>query len=318
MKIYKNISLLILLALHSGVFGQIPDSSHPESLTVLLHHSLKVNLVQPKDLKENKLSLNSVLKEANPIENKIDYRTLFVSGFSFSAIGTYLHNQQSKAWWIVSDRFHFENGLNNGINLGNISHFYGVNLLGHLFSGGYEASGMQALESTWFSSLTALSYEFYVEFEDAHHQGHGFSIKDAGMDLLGAGFYIGQYYYPFLKNFQPKISYWPTGDQKKNNHLIIDDHFGQKYWMGIRIKEFIPQKVRNYWPSFVNFALGIGPGKDLSLSNSNLYMALDLDAEELPLYGPFWQFVKNTLNYIHFPMPGIRINNKTAVFLLCF
>jgi hypothetical protein len=48
------------------------------------------------------------------------------------------------------------------------------------------------------------------------------------------------------------------------------------------------------------------------------YIALDLDAEELPLYGKGWQFVKNTLNFFHFPMPGIRISPDAAFFVLCF
>jgi hypothetical protein len=48
------------------------------------------------------------------------------------------------------------------------------------------------------------------------------------------------------------------------------------------------------------------------------YLSLDLDAETIPLYGGFWQFLKNTLNYIHFPMPGIRITPDAAFFVFCY
>ncbi len=57
---------------------------------------------------------------------------------------------------------------------------------------------------------------------------------------------------------------------------------------------------------------GFGGGKQ------DIYIALDFDAETLPLHGPIWQFVKNTLNFIHFPMPGIRITPDTAAFVFVY
>ncbi|HEX3074228.1 MAG TPA: hypothetical protein VHP30_11505 [Ignavibacteriales bacterium] len=57
---------------------------------------------------------------------------------------------------------------------------------------------------------------------------------------------------------------------------------------------------------------GIGGG------TREFYIALDLDAEELPLHGPVWQFVKNSLNYFHFPMPGIKVSPDAAFFVFCF
>ncbi|MCK7523029.1 MAG: hypothetical protein MZV64_37810 [Ignavibacteriales bacterium] len=71
---------------------------------------------------------------------------------------------------------------------------------------------------------------------------------------------------------------------------------------------------------FLMLAVGMGV-KNLDGSGGGqreFYIALDYDAETIPLYGSVWQFVKNTLNFIHFPMPGIRISPDAAFFVFCF
>jgi hypothetical protein len=68
--------------------------------------------------------------------------------------------------------------------------------------------------------------------------------------------------------------------------------------------------------------LAIGMGvKNLDGSGGgqrDFYIALDFDAETIPLYGSFWQFIKNTLNFVHLPMPGIRITSGAAFFAFCY
>ena len=88
----------------------------------------------------------------------------------------------------------------------------------------------------------------------------------------------------------------------------------------MRMKEILPDNIAEYWPSFLMLSAGMGVANlDGSGGGENsFYLALDLDAEQLPLYGGVWQFVKNTLNYIHFPMPGIRITPRTVFFGIVF
>lgn len=320
MKILFTI-ILFSTIINSFIFAQQVDTSRVDKqFDSFSEYSIKrendyVNFYTSSGKDSSKYVQHSI----ELFNKEINYKLLAGTGLIFLSAGTYLHNIQSNAWWSVSDRFHTESGQKRLLNIDNISHFYGVNLLGHLFSGGYEASGMQSLESTWYSSLSALSYEVYIELEDAYHQGQGFSNYNLGADLLGTAFYIGQYYLPSLKSFLPKFSYQPSYELRKNHRIIFDDYAGQKYWLAIRAKEFVPEEIKNLWPSFINIAIGTGSNNNVSREISGVYLALDLDTEELPLYGPFWQFVKNTFNYFHFPMPGIRITpSGVTAFLLCF
>ncbi|HEX2868000.1 MAG TPA: DUF2279 domain-containing protein [Ignavibacteriales bacterium] len=265
---------------------------------------------------------NTELKSGDPFDTGLDYKLLAGLGAAYLGSGFAFHKYMEKQWWQSPSKFYFSNDYWSKLsNFNKFSHFYSVNLLGHLFSGAYEAAGMQALGSTWYSSLSALAYMSYIEMENGLNKGNGFSVSNFSFDILGTAFYIGQYYIPEIKSFMPKVSYRPTGGLKSGKHVLFDDFAGQRYWMGVRVKEFLPERISKYWPSFIMVAAGAGIEENNDSEKygpMEFFVALDLDAEKLPLYGPFWQFVKNTLNYIHFPMPGLRVTQKSAVFMFCF
>lgn len=262
------------------------------------------------------------IKPVDPFDTGINYRLLGGIGIGYMGAGIAVHKYMENRWWKSPSKFYFSNEYWSKLsNFNKFSHFYSVNLLGHLFSGAYEAAGMQALGSTWYSSLSALAYLSYIEMENGFHKGNGFSASNFSFDILGTAFYIGQYYIPEMKNFMPKVSLRPTGGLKSGRNILFDDYAGQKYWMSVRVKEFLPEKISNCWPSFIMVAVGAGISEKNNYGNygpMEFLLALDLDAEKLPLYGPFWQFVKNTLNYIHFPMPGLRVTPKSALIMFCF
>jgi len=107
----------------------------------------------------------------------------------------------------------------------------------------------------------------------------------------------------------------------KPDNNISDDYDGQKMWVAFRMKNLLPNDISKFWPSFLMLSAGYGVtgigdyalNKDLQ---KKFYLAFDFDASEIPLYGEFWEFIKNTLNYIHFPLPGIEISNNGISFLL--
>lgn len=273
----------------------------------------------------NRRHLNFSLSENNPdpFHTEINYSILAGMGAVYLGAATYLHIHQANAWW-ADDRtkFHITNDWHYALAIDKIGHFYGTNIMAHAFSGAFDASNVQAEKSAIYSALAAFSYEMLIEYEDGFGKNWGFSPGDFSADLVGALFYMGQYYYPFLKNFQPRFSYIPTKEFKEDpNRIIIDDYEGQKYWISMRVKNFLPDKAAQYWPSFLNLSAGMGV-RDLDGSGGGqreFYLALDIDAEELiPLEGPFWQFVKNSINYFHFPMPGIRITPDAAFLAIVF
>jgi hypothetical protein len=259
-----------------------------------------------------------------PLKNQIDYNRLMWVGGAYVGAGVGLHIYQANAWWANQNaKFHIVNDWNYALWIDKVGHFYGTNILGHAISGGLEACNVQSEQSAIYSGLGALAFELLVEFEDGFGPDWGFSPGDATADAIGAAFYIGQYYSPFLKDIHPRWSYYPSKEMREGKHkggIIIDDYEGQKYWLAFRIKNYLPKGVAEYWPSFLMVSAGMGV-KDLDGSGGGtreFYIALDLDAEELPLHGPVWQFVKNSLNYFHFPMPGIKVSPDAAFFVFCF
>ena len=81
-----------------------------------------------------------------------------------------------------------------------------------------------------------------------------------------------------------------------------------------------PGNCSKVWPEFLMLAVGMGV-KNLDGNGGgqrDFYIALDFDAETIPLNGSVWQFIKNTLNYLHFPMPGISITSGAAFFAFCY
>ncbi len=262
----------------------------------------------------------------DPLENQINYTNLAIIGAITLTSGVAIHIYQKNTWWAdQSSTFKIINDWEYALWIDKIGHFYGTHLLAHAFSSAFEGSGIRNENAVIYSATAAFAFEMYVEIEDGFGKNWGFSPGDAGADLLGALYFLGQYYYPFLKNFQPRVSYWPSEDllnppapgdknrlHRANN--VTDDYSGQKYWLALRMKNLLPESLAEYWPSFLMISVGTGlkDWNGFGKGQRELYIAFDLDAEELPLHGEFWQFIKNTLNYIHFPMPGIRITPDAA------
>lgn len=262
-------------------------------------------------------------KEIDVLETEINYPVLGgIAALSLGA-GYLIHKYQLNAWWKDNRQdFHFVNDWEYAMWQDKIGHFYATYLLAHGFSAGLEAANMDLERSAVYGGLAALAFELYIEYEDGFGPNWGFSPGDAAFDVLGAGYSVAQYYIPFLKNFQVKISYYPSQEYRDGTHEgnVSDDYEGQKYWLSLRMKQLLPESVAEFWPAFLNLAIG-RQVKNLNGSgggDESIYIALDLDAEEIPLYGKGWQFVKNTLNYLHLPMPGIRISPNTVFFGLCY
>lgn len=303
------------------IFSQSIDSVGDKAIEVKeLIYSLKYSDI-PRTM-----SSFSAGDEFNPFRNKINYPVLAGMGAAFLGTGTAIHLYQEKAWW--SDqrtKFHFQNDWNYALWIDKIGHTYGAMLIQHGISAGLEAANLEAEQCVWYGSLAALSFQTFIEIEDGFGPQWGFSPGDFYTDVIGSAYPIFQYYYPVLKNFMLKASYWPADLNKTNpnsgqKHIIADDYHGQKFWLSARIKNFLPESTAKFWPEFLMLAVGMGV-KNLDGSGGgqrDFYIALDFDAETIPLYGSAWQFIKNTLNFIHFPMPGIRVTSGTAFFAFCY
>jgi hypothetical protein len=272
------------------------------------------------------MSSLDVQDEFNPFDRKINYPVLAGMGVAFLGTGIAVHLYQQKAWW--SDQrteFHIQNDWGYALGIDKIGHVYGTMLIEHGISSGLEAANLSPAQCVWYGSAGALLFQTFVEIEDGFGPQWGFSPGDFYADVIGAAYPVLQYYYPYLKNFMLKASYWPADLNETNpvsgqKHIIVDDYHGQKFWLSTRMKNVLPKSIGKVWPEFLMLAVGMGV-QNLDGSGGgqrDFYIALDYDAETIPLHGSGWQFVKNTLNFLHFPMPGIRVTNGVAFFVFCY
>lgn len=266
---------------------------------------------------------NSLPQSIDPLETKIDYTTLGIIGGVTLGIGTAVHLYQADAWWQdQNSTFKIQNDATYALSLDKFGHFYATALMAHGLSAGLEAANLDLEQSAVYGAIGAFAFETFIEIEDGYGPNWGFSPGDWTADFLGAAYTVGQYYFPVLKHIQPRASYYPSKDYRTGVHkgTVSDDYKGQKYWIGFRMKELLPETISEYWPSFLMLSVGMGLSNwdGYGGGNQDFYIALDFDAETIPLYGPTWQFIKNTLNFLHFPMPGIRITPNSAAFVFVY
>lgn len=314
--------ILYILLFNSAILAQTIDH---DSLSNVFIKSTTSGTLKPWTISESIKTINITPQEIDPFDHDLNYPMLLGLGAVYLSGGIAVHIYQTDAWWDGERRsFHITNDWDYARWLDKTGHFWGAYFLEHMFSIGLEAANMDSEESTLYASAAAFLFQMYVEFEDGFAKDWGFSPGDAAADLLGSLYPIGQFYIPYLKNFQFKLSYYPekagTTEPDGKEYMIIDDYEGQKFWLAVRMKQVLPESVAEYWPKFLQLAVGMGV-RNLDGSGggyNDFYIALDFDAETIPLYGPFWQMIKNTINYFHLPMPGIRINNGVAFFVLCY
>ena len=301
--------------------------------------SLNNNSSQYKSLSHlRELQYTQQLAQANPLQRDINYPTLGAVTFSYAYMIYEINNYYQNTWWKEDSSYYYDGSFHvvhdntYALGLDKIGHMFGTAVISHFFSSGFQAANVDQELATWLGAFGGLSMQLYVEIQDGFaptdkvtgEPKWGFSPEDAIADFIGASYFVARYYYPYLNNFQLRVSYFPSeamrnGEKPDNN--ISDDYDGQKMWLAFRMKNLLPNDISKYWPSFLMLSAGYGvTGIGDNATDAGLipsyYIAFDIDAEEIPLHGEFWSFIKNTLNYIHFPMPGIKFSKDGVQFLL--
>ncbi|MCF8413640.1 MAG: YfiM family protein, partial [Melioribacteraceae bacterium] len=299
--------LILITTTHPNLYSQT-EKSDLDTLSIKTSFLNEAELITPVN--------PEILIET--IEDDIDYYKLVAAGIVDLTAGYFVFNEFNNLWWENrSQDFNLRNSADSYYGMDKLGRFYSFNLMAHGFSGGYEASGFNAISSTWYSAGTALFVNALIEINDGYTQNNGFSRDDFTVDLFAFSFYVIQYYYPFTKHIQPRFSYKNNPNSPKS---IFNDYYNQKYWLAFRVEEYLPNSLSEFWPDFlmVSVGTGISGTQEKTFKHREYYIAFDIDAEKIPLYGGFWVFVKNTLNYFHFPMPGIRITPESTFFEFVF
>lgn len=171
--------------------------------------------------------------------------------------------------------------------------------------GGYDES-----TTMWVSVSIPALYAISLEMGDgfSHHE---FVPDDLLANRLGLGYGVLQRRYQYLDDFTFKWSYIPGGVHRgRLNYPITNDYDGQIYWLGFKMHNLLPEPVKQYWPKFLNLAVGYG-AINASVGSTEpmkrkYAISLDYNLTELPLNGDTWETVKDIFDLLYFPALGVR------------
>ncbi len=229
------------------------------------------------------------------------------SFFALSLVDSYY------MWWKdSSEPFHFFNPpayfgwFNEPSSLGidRVGHFYTSYFFYHtqkniLLWGGHDEDF-----SRWFSAALTGGLAVLIEVGDGFSE-YGFDPKDLVFNLGGVGYGILQDYVPFMRNFNFKWSFIPT-DGFKFPPKFTEHYDSHIYWLTFDVHNIFEESVGNYWPKFIQPAIGFS----VADNGSRREFVVGLDFNFNFLFegaDENWQILGKTLSMIHIvPAPGIK------------
>lgn len=239
-------------------------------------------------------------------------------------MGGVVHFARYKPLWKTHFApFKFREDFSYAKNQDKPLHFFGAAVGSRASASAYESIGYDERESALYGAMTSFAFLTFMKIEDGYIDYLGFDRVDELANLLGAAYPLAQCFLPPLKSFTPKASYVASGNQvvarEQSLPGFLEDHQGQKFWMGITVHDLLPGKVKYLWPSILGIAVGYTV-RDLNTPRPyhETFIALDLDLRKMPGDSPFLRTVWETLNYIHLPMPAIRVSPSVVWYGLYF
>lgn len=265
----------------------------------------------------------------DPDQTRVRWTPTIILGSALALTITGIHYYQMNAWW--KDQrgpFHIMEDDAYALNIDKAGHFFGGAFCAFVGRKSMEWCGFSRNTSVITGALMSFLFEMYVELEDGFARKWGFSPGDAMADLIGAAWPVGQHFVPYLENFQPKFSYWPSKELREGTSakIFIDDYNGQSYWMGMRVYELLPSSWQKFWPSWLGLAVGVSvrgvQDSRTDVAGSpirHVFLALDYDMTKI-IPGDSWflDTLAKAMNYIHFPAPAIQISPGYIAYGLYF
>ena len=254
-------------------------------------------------------------------------RAAIVGGIVAVSIAT-IHLYQQSGWWKNNRApFHFQEDLKYGLHVDKLGHMYGGTVLTFVLDRSLRWANFSDDAALMWGATGALLFQTYVEIEDGFSTW-GFDRVDFASDVMGSVYPVAQYHVPFLRNFNFKFSYHPSNlinepggvGFKGQKHIMFDDYEGQTIWLSLRVKDLLPEPVASYWPGWLCLAAGYG-ARNIATSNPYrvYFVGLDLDMTRvIPRDTAFLRLLGDALNFIHMPMPAVKVSPNAVWYMLYF
>ncbi len=268
------------------------------------------------------------------VETDVNIIPLAGMGVAYAGIFTALHINQANAWWKdQSGDWHVAEDLEYAKGLDKFGHFYTSYVMSALPADMLMESGLAQEPATWIGAGLGLLYNTYVEVNDGYAANWGFSPSDAVANMVGASYYVLQYYFPVLQNFTPRWSYVPaewTGGRVITDRpsTFIDDYNSTTFWLATNVNNLLPDAAEPYWPDWMMISVGYGIN-NYATSNpdgtpvpvTRKYM-IGIDYDWIKIipeaeFG-FLNYVRQWLNYIRLPGPTLEFGDEGVRFGLFY
>ncbi len=246
------------------------------------------------------------------------WRLALVGGGALG-VGFAVMDVQRRRWWTErSPRFRIQNDWEYVLWSDKFGHVFSSSLYSRFYTTSLRWSGFSRDDAALYGAVAGWVQLLYYEALDGFGPIWGFSPGDLLFNTVGAGFTYAQHREPYLRAFDLKASYWPSGWEGKN---LTDDYAGQTWWVTANLRGALPGRTGDAFPPWLNLAVGYA-ARDLDerefLTTPYVYLGLDLELRGLPIDHPVWNAAVEWLRYIHLPAPAIRLTPRPALVLLAY
>jgi hypothetical protein len=276
----------------------------------------------------------------------LQYGRLALVGAGGSTAHLLAYRYVEKTWWQGRQtggiRFINDWSGETFLNMDKAGHFMSGLFLAEMSAGIYRWAGFNPNTSTVLGSLTSFGELLFVEWRDGHFDQWGFSIPDLTADALGAAVPVLHTFFPATQAVRFKMSYLPSSQlrdrvsrQEQGRPFVdsmADDYEGMTFWMTVDIKRMFGLRQFTAWPDGLGLAVGLGatgmhganaksrgPNRgypNLPEAQSEILLALDYHAPDLPGEGAVWGRVKRFLRFVHLPAPAVRVYPEWTFYFL--
>lgn len=241
-----------------------------------------------------------------------------------------------RTWYQGHSRtsFHFFDDSGDWLQMDKAGHLWSAFHLSRGSSALWQWSGIREERAALYGAGVGTLFLTGVEVMDGFSKEWGFSLADAGSNLLGsAAFYLqkkkwGKAY------FLPVFSYRPSSLARHRPGLLgsnfperlLKDYNAQSYWINID-----PELWGDDHPFPDWLALSVGYGADGMLGGSRnpaynnsgqalpsfdrtrrFYLSFDLLLKELPVEGKGWRTLFRVLDAFRFPFPALEYSPQAG------
>lgn len=346
MKLKKSILLISFFVLCNNTLfsNELEDSvqntkqSTPMATRDYLQDTLHIDREQYKYADNYRYTLTGELPLKDTKIKPLNFGIFLGTEAAFIAVQ---HIIQVQTIWSETTSFRFVEDGDYAMYVDKLGHFYGSYFSGYMYNEFFLMSGFSRESATLLGCGLGLAYSTYVEIMDGFGKDWGFSPTDFYSDVSGSVFFLLQHYIPYMQNFTPKFMYFPPewhGElSRKPSSFFIDDYSSQTFFLSMNVHNMLPESMKRYWPAWLQLSVGyaarnmvdyLNPGitydpsrspvKFATVAGSPRYiLALDYDLVKLLPDGPnWWNWFKQSMNYIKLPSPAVEFGETTRLFLL--